>query len=419
MASTGESLRRGLLLGSLTVAAVATAVFGLVELAGNIHHWVYEGGFFYGRPAPSAPEQEAGPSTATIFQFSPYTGFARRPGMTVFEFMNRGGNVREVLRRKTGSREIPDWARLTSNNFGFFSESDFPTGRSDDVFDIGIFGGSVAQWFALQGREELVAALSPWASRHGKRVRVLSLGHGGYKQPQQLLLLAYLLTVGQRFDVVINLDGFNRALARLGSLAELRVEIERLEARRSRAWLAADYLVCSLLLNRSRARYEELSAGALEEATGEKQAELLPLLAAREAGAEAIPRDWARASRMMEALTERWGGHYLHVLQPNQYYGSHAFSRAERAIALHAFSPHRPGVKALYPSLRREGQALAGEGVAFVDASGLFDEVAEPLYSDDCCHYNQLGNDLLAGFIARELLRRLDGEAAQPPPDPR
>src|SRR5436305_14825248 len=35
------------------------------------------------------------------------------------------------------------------------------------------------------------------------------LGMSGYKQPQQLLLLTYLLSQGAEFDVLINLDGFN------------------------------------------------------------------------------------------------------------------------------------------------------------------------------------------------------------------
>lgn len=38
---------------------------------------------------------------------------------------------------------------------------------------------------------------------------VLNLGQGGWKQPQQLLALNYFLSLGQRFDVIVNLDGFN------------------------------------------------------------------------------------------------------------------------------------------------------------------------------------------------------------------
>ena len=42
-----------------------------------------------------------------------------------------------------------------------------------------------------------------------RRVRVHSLALGGFKQPQMLAALAYLMALGQRFDVVVELDGFN------------------------------------------------------------------------------------------------------------------------------------------------------------------------------------------------------------------
>ena len=37
----------------------------------------------------------------------------------------------------------------------------------------------------------------------------LCFSHEGYKQPQQLLILSYFLSIGQSFDVVVNIDGFN------------------------------------------------------------------------------------------------------------------------------------------------------------------------------------------------------------------
>jgi hypothetical protein len=40
-------------------------------------------------------------------------------------------------------------------------------------------------------------------------VEVVRLALGGYKQPQQLMLLSHLLALGERFDAVVELDGFN------------------------------------------------------------------------------------------------------------------------------------------------------------------------------------------------------------------
>ena len=35
----------------------------------------------------------------------------------------------------------------------------------------------------------------------------------GYKQPQQLTTLAYLMSIGGQFDLVLNIDGFNEVAA--------------------------------------------------------------------------------------------------------------------------------------------------------------------------------------------------------------
>jgi hypothetical protein len=94
---------------------------------------------------------------------------------------------------------------MSANNFGFFDEHDYPyQRRSTEEYIIGIFGGSVALWFALQGSEVLEERLGPAPEFIGRKPTVLNLGHGGYKQPQQLMALAYLLSLGQQFDFVLN-----------------------------------------------------------------------------------------------------------------------------------------------------------------------------------------------------------------------
>ena len=35
------------------------------------------------------------------------------------------------------------------------------------------------------------------------------MAHGGWKQPQQLLALSWILALGGELDVLINVDGFN------------------------------------------------------------------------------------------------------------------------------------------------------------------------------------------------------------------
>ena len=97
-----------------------------------------------------------------------------------------------------------------TNNFGFVSPHDFPFAKTrNNQFLIGIFGGSVAAWFCHVGTPRLLDTLKAQAFFKDRELVPLCFSHEGYKQPQQLLALTYFLSIGQQFDLVINIDGFN------------------------------------------------------------------------------------------------------------------------------------------------------------------------------------------------------------------
>ena len=106
----------------------------------------------------------------------------------------------------------------------------------------------------------------------------------------------------------------------------------------------------------------------------------------------------------MDATLRARGIPYLHVVQPNQYYGARVFAPDEDKLARNAASDYRAGVKDGYPLLLAAIPPLRAAGVQVLDATALFDNEAAAIYADDCCHYNQRGNDLLAGAIARAML---------------
>lgn len=70
---------------------------------------------------------------------------------------------------------------------------------------VGLFGGSFSKlcYFSLK------SVLDRHSATLGKNFIVINFATDGYKQPQQLMILNYLLALGAEFDVVINLDGFN------------------------------------------------------------------------------------------------------------------------------------------------------------------------------------------------------------------
>ena len=88
--------------------------------------------------------------------------------------------------------------------------------NSENQFIVGIFGGSVALWFCQIGAHRLVEQMKRDAFFGGKEIVPLCFSHEGYKQPQEAVVLAYFLSIGQPLDLVVNIDGFNDVA--LGSL---------------------------------------------------------------------------------------------------------------------------------------------------------------------------------------------------------
>ena len=113
------------------------------------------------------------------------------------------------------SEEFIAFHSLPISEYGFIDDKSPIQKKSDDKVIIGIFGGSVAYWLSCKGIEPLIDKLKEVPEFLGKEFVVTRVALGGYKQPQQLSALSYLLSQGAEYDIVINLDGFNEvALAR-------------------------------------------------------------------------------------------------------------------------------------------------------------------------------------------------------------
>lgn len=338
--------------------------------------------------------------------------------------------------------ENPNLSNLRIADSGFFVRREEPPPPSERPLRVGVFGGSVAMVFSFQGRRVLVPALEPLAG--GRGVVIESYAHGGYKQPQQLMILAWLLALGEAPDVVINLDGFNEiTLPRVENLEggvnpffprawEHRVrgaavdpgfrrligEASYLERRR--AELAASFSVP--VLRRSvtwnllwRWRDRRLAGDA-----GEVHQRLLDYgtgsgryvahgphyeAASKEELIDDLVAMWERSSQAMHDLATGAGIPYYHFLQPNQYVpDSKPLTPQERRIAYKRHHPYRRPARQGYPVLRAAGARLAARGVEFHDLTELFADEDRTVYLDDCCHLNPLGNDLVAQAVAEAIL---------------
>jgi hypothetical protein len=313
-------------------------------------------------------------------------------------------------------------------------------------FKVVILGGSVASIFAALGADTFTSLVAADERFQGRHVHVSNHARGGYKQPQQVNELVFLLTLGFRPSAVINIDGFNEVtlasdnasngmhplypshthwlhLIGTGALDPVATELadETRDAQQRVVHLsewALDYglwhssVVGTVLLRRVR---DSARAGTdAQIAYGKRLVELAisqgaggpPIHGGDEKAISVAVEGWAQSSLCMQAICAARGIPYLHVLQPTLHdEGAKPATTEELATGL-APAGWIEGVHAGYPMMRARGERLREEGVAFVDASRLFSDVTETLYYD-VCHFGRVGNEMLGRLVAKSFLDAL------------
>ena len=317
----------------------------------------------------------------------------------------------------------------------------FENGPAGEV-NVAVFGGSVAVYACVDGATALRQALQAVPELRGRRIGVPCVGLGGFKQPQMLGALGYLLATGRRFDAVVLLDGFNdvalsfnqnkfkraavsypydwdrhlgtgtgrEELRRVGTVAALAAARAELASAFERRWpgrSAAGSLLWRLL-DRALATRLQRARAVLAEPSADRVGfrELGPLQEPADDAARIreVVRLWADSSRAMAALCAGSGIRFHHFLQPNQYDpGSKPLAPEERRLAFREDSPYRAPIEAGYPELRTEGARLAASGQPFTDLSRIFSGKPESLYVDDCCHVSPQGSALLGAAMGERL----------------
>ncbi|HEX5050188.1 MAG TPA: hypothetical protein VFZ65_00320 [Planctomycetota bacterium] len=407
-----------------SVAVVLVAI--VVELAGAVGWYLATGSMFSWTKAGLARQQAtAGDLAVSVGEGARRAAAARAgavAGCIVHPYL---GYVYD--RRSANDRSV--------SAYGFLDQGSPVRRRSPDRYVVGVVGGSVSVQLCIYAEATLTGALARCPELQGRRIEVVRLGLGGYKQPQQLFAAQLVTMLGGEFDCIVNIDGFNEvALAnenvglgvpawfprswarlldtvptpeqqlRLGHIAVLREQRGSAVAWADRLWWSPTAQLVWFLRDRSQAqRLAELAAEAERAAarptfavTGPGVASASLAVARRE-----MAGVWRRCSLQLQALCASQGMRYFHFLQPNQYLEhSKPIGSAEAAVAIKPGHPWAEAVRDGYPLLQAEGIALQQAGVAFEDLSGIFREHPEPLYVDTCCHLNQSGYDLLAEEVA-------------------
>jgi len=349
----------------------------------------------------------------------------------------------------------PEKSPMNVSNYGFFAfphKMDPIVPKSEGTVVVGLFGGSVAMETDRLAQDVLINAFkNSYPPFKSKKIILLSFALGGYKQPQQLMALNYMLALGGHFDIVINLDGFNEAALPLADNVPRKVnpffphDWYFRTAVFSHPRLLA-HLESLILINQARVWWARIArklafyrsvtltclwrigdqlliqcwASGSSSMTDYKNLRSVSLMTTgppfHYPDDIALLKDcaelWTRCSLQMYNLCRGNGIRYYHFLQPNQYdEGSKPMGEEERKVAIVPGHPYQKGIVIGYPYLRKCGKKLRAAGVPFYDLSRMFDHNTEELYNDSCCHLNDKGMRLIGLKIAETIsqdLKRTD-----------
>ncbi|MEG4496835.1 hypothetical protein QUB05_11940 [Microcoleus sp. F10-C6] len=365
-----------------------------------------------------------------VERFHPFLGFIQQPG--------------------------PDFRPgFKVNNYGFISPYDYPLKKTKkNQFIIGVFGGSVASNYGVFEVQNKILPqyLKQLPGLKDKEFVILSFATGGYKQPQQLLILNYFLALGQELDLVVNIDGFNEvALSNLNNKNQVDLAMPSIQHILPLTSLANNSLSTKAMkatiriqenkarINQGLERLQNCSLAACDALTSvyvqnlvnNYKTDVIKFEKERtkpkkdDSGSviyintnKSVLRDsvafqemalnWAKSSIFMHKVLSASNVPYFHVLQPNQYYQTkRVFGEAEKQIAFNKDTPYAKAVQIGYPALFKKFPNLEKNNINIVNAVNVFDKTKEAVYVDSCCHYNQAGEVVFSNYVGRSILESL------------
>jgi hypothetical protein len=324
----------------------------------------------------------------------------------------------------------------TVRTFGYpFNDNPVPFTTASGQVNILVTGGSVAEALGIGGYLE--AAYERNVRDPRPKPYFFTAAMGGYKQPQQALALAFFSSVGAKFDLVINIDGYNEVvlpyfenyragtypffprawrnrIGGRGSGSKLVGEMLYLDSRKeslTRSLRRGGIYHSAIVglyalwqLDKISGRITELSKiASIDAAAFEQSGPYMSGFSREEIVAQSVDV-WARSSKLMQHLASGAGIEYFHVLQPNQYVeNSKIFTEQEKALYV-SHSPVAEDTTVGYRALIARGKELRLPN--YIDTTDIFLGEPRTVYADSCCHFNQLGYELLADTIMRKVAAR-------------
>jgi hypothetical protein len=335
---------------------------------------------------------------------------------------------------------VYDFQNKEENNetYGFATTVSPVIKREPGKLNVLLLGGSVAQSMKEVMREAFyrVCRVPP---------NVVTLGFAGYKQPQQLLVLTYFLSLGAEYDLIINLDGYNeivlpitdnydigvnpffprnwnlrisrqpskKILAKIGKVRYLRdLKQEYLDAVTS-SFLRGSAVFGLLKMQQFKRINRDIDHSnhqliKLQQEEVRRFEETGPFFVYKDKQKlyEDAAAVWVRSSVLLDQLARENSMEYYHFLQPNQYVnGSKVLTAEEKRVAYLEKVSISQSALIGYPILIKQGRELLKRNIKFFDATMAFAKEKETVYIDICCHYNERGKEVLAAYMMDKIIQ--------------
>ena len=243
--------------------------------------------------------------------------------------------------------------------------------------------------------------------------RIINAAYAGKKQPQQYMTVVYLDLLGVKFDMVINLDGFNEI-----ALPVTENFHKNLPAIFPRSYdRMVNAFANSKCLDVHLDRKDRLSPLPFLELIDYKKLKSCRYSFLHPENPKLIFEDvkikmsdfidsavdiWAVSSNKMAKFLKSKDVIYLHTIQPNQYYKeSKKFSSEEKTNMM----SHEGFENAIGKYYEKIDVSLLQVNLV-ADLRDVFKDEMRTVYRDDCCHFNDLGMKL----ISREIINSFHTE---------
>ena len=291
-----------------------------------------------------------------------------------------------------------------------------------------ILGGSVAKHLSLNNSDDVIEFNGKKISKTNifqetinsfystNRFQIYNASIDGGKQPQQLFKLYYLNLVDHKFDVIINLDGFNEIAL---TLSENYLINDHLIYPRNYSRLISTFnsnFECVRNLNKRVNRYLYLPLLELYDLyfirkchftlegqninSGTRFSEITNYQKIKfEEALKISKKIWKLSSEKIYDFSKQNKNLYIHVIQPNLYLkNSKILTNNERKLL--SYPKYGDIISKYYDGLSILDLKIENG----LDLRYFFKNNNKDLYRDYCCHLNNLGMHL----ISLEIIKTFD-----------